>query len=76
MVSLAKRIVLALLILMGITAIVYYIQVVRAGRYMPPTPIYIAKPDWYVTDREWHNNTVLYDGSNLYYSDDSRPKTK
>lgn len=74
MLSNTSKIILALIILVVITIGVYYIQIVRAGKYMPPTPIYIAKPDWYVTDREWHSNEVLYDGSNYYYSDNSIPK--
>ena len=74
MVSTTGKIILAILVLAVATVAVYYVQIARALKQMPPTPIYIAKPDWYVTDREWHKNIVLYDGSNYYYSDKNSPK--
>lgn len=36
---------------------------------------FIAKPDWYNGSiLEWTPHNVLYDGGNLYYSPDSKPK--
>lgn len=74
MVSTLNMILLAVATVVAITLVVYYVQLSRAMKEMPPTPIYVAKPDWYVTDREWHANKMLYDGENYYYSDDSHPK--
>lgn len=71
-----NRILLAFLILVVVTIAVYYVQFSRASVYQPPTPIYIAKPTWYVTDREWHSNQNLYDGGNVYYSGASGPAKK
>lgn len=56
---------IALVVLLMLTALNQYIKSARDAKV---SPIYIAKPDWYVTDREWQPNTVLYDGGNLYYS--------
>lgn len=74
MVSTLNMVLLAIAAVVAITLAVYYTQLSRAMRETPPTPIYVAKPDWYVTDREWHANKKLYDGGNYYYSDHSRPK--
>lgn len=66
----------AICIVIIITISVYWIQLVQARKYSvsSSSPIYIAKPDWYVNNMEWQPNTVLYDGGNLYYSDQSHPK--
>lgn len=74
MAALAGRIILAIVILIVITIIVYSIQLKREHKIAEERPIYIAKPDWYVTNMEWQPNTVLYDGSNMYYSASNRPK--
>ena len=77
-VSTANKIIVALIVLIFVTTLVYYIQLRRAyiQAHPEPTPIYIAKPNWYVNNMEWQRNQVLYDGNNLYYSDHSKPKTK
>jgi menaquinone-dependent protoporphyrinogen IX oxidase len=76
MVSITNRVMLALVILIVVTVAVYSIQLAQAKRIAQEKrgAVYIAKPDWYVTNMEWQPNTVLYDGGNLYYSDISRPK--
>ena len=76
MVSMAVRITLALLVLIAVTVAVYSIQLVRARSIAQEGrgKVYVAKPDWYVTNMEWQPNTVLYDGGNLYYSGMSQPK--
>jgi len=74
MASVTGHVILAAIILVLVTVIVYSIQLKREYRIANEAPIYIAKPDWYVTNMEWQPNTVLYDGSNLYYSGNNRPK--
>lgn len=69
------KVVTAILIVVVITLIVYWIQMSQAGKYEKPTPIYIAKPNWYVGNMlDWEPQMVLYDGGNYYYSDKSHPK--
>jgi len=69
------KIKVAILAIVVITLFVYWIQLSRAGTYEKPTPIYMKKPDWYVGNMiGWEPKQVLYDGSNLYYSENSHPK--
>lgn len=76
MVSMGARVMLALVILVVITVGVYSIQLAQAKRiaHEGRGAVYVARPDWYVTNMEWQPNTVLYDGGNIYYSGMSRPK--
>lgn len=65
----SSLILLAIGTVVAITLIVYWIQISRATAraHGSAAPIYVAKPDWYVSNMERQPTMVLYDGGNYYY---------